>query len=111
LLAGKQTVFYLKDTLTVVKGDKIEGTLAVRPNAKNHRDLDIDISYKYVVTSKCEPTRQQLTPQSIPVICHPASRASSRLHQMPYPLKCQLSYSNSKFDPLQVVPMSSMGWP
>ncbi|PLW14518.1 hypothetical protein PCANC_00021 [Puccinia coronata f. sp. avenae] len=41
----KQTVFYLKETLTVVKGDKIEGTLSVRPNAKNHRDLDIDIAY------------------------------------------------------------------
>jgi hypothetical protein len=48
-LTGKQTVFYLKETLTVVKGDKIEGTLSVRPNAKNHRDLDIDIAYKYVL--------------------------------------------------------------
>ncbi|KAI9625521.1 hypothetical protein H4Q26_016240 [Puccinia striiformis f. sp. tritici PST-130] len=33
------------DTLTVVKGDKIEGSISVRPNEKNHRDLDIDISY------------------------------------------------------------------
>lgn len=42
----KQTVFYLKDMLTVNKGDVVNGTIAVRPNSKNHRDLDIDISYE-----------------------------------------------------------------
>ncbi|KAI8443794.1 protein arginine N-methyltransferase [Phakopsora pachyrhizi] len=42
----KQTVFYLKDMITVDKGDQVEGSISVKPNAKNHRDLDIDISYK-----------------------------------------------------------------
>ncbi|KNZ61393.1 protein arginine N-methyltransferase [Puccinia sorghi] len=59
----KQTVFYLKDTLTVVKGDKIEGSISVRPNAKNHRDLDIDISYKYA--SSLLEGQQQTTSDSL----------------------------------------------
>ena len=42
----KQTVFYLEDTLTVTSGDVITGTLACVPNAKNPRDLDIEISYE-----------------------------------------------------------------
>lgn len=32
--------------LTVDQGDVVEGTISVRPNAKNHRDLDIDITYQ-----------------------------------------------------------------
>jgi protein arginine N-methyltransferase 1 len=43
----KQTVFYLQDTLTVGAGETIEGRLACRPNAKNPRDLDIEIAYKW----------------------------------------------------------------
>jgi protein arginine N-methyltransferase 1 len=42
----KQTVFYLKDTLTVNMGEAITGHLTCAPNAKNPRDLDIEISYE-----------------------------------------------------------------
>ncbi len=41
----KQTVFYLKDVLTVEEGEKISGILENKPSEKNHRDLDIKISY------------------------------------------------------------------
>jgi len=39
----KQTVFYLKETLTVNAGDVISGNLKVSPNSKNERDIDIEI--------------------------------------------------------------------
>jgi protein arginine N-methyltransferase 1 len=42
----KQTVFYLKDVLTVEGGEKIQGRLTNKPNDKNKRDLDIKIEYK-----------------------------------------------------------------
>ncbi|KAJ4305342.1 Nuclear SAM-dependent mono-and asymmetric methyltransferase [Kalmusia sp. IMI 367209] len=42
----KQTVFYLQDVLTVEEGEEIVGELENRPSEKNHRDLDIRISYK-----------------------------------------------------------------
>lgn len=42
----KQTVFYLKDVLTVEEGESISGVLENKPSDKNHRDLDINISYK-----------------------------------------------------------------
>jgi protein arginine N-methyltransferase 1 len=41
----KQTVFYLRDVLTVEEEEKISGYLINKPNAKNKRDLDIRISY------------------------------------------------------------------
>jgi protein arginine N-methyltransferase 1 len=37
----KQTVFYLKHTLTVSSSDKISGWIDVSPNKNNERDLDI----------------------------------------------------------------------
>ncbi|KAJ3222513.1 Protein arginine N-methyltransferase 1 [Clydaea vesicula] len=43
----KQTVFYLRDHLTLKKGETVEGELSVAPNGKNERDLDICISYKW----------------------------------------------------------------
>ena len=43
----KQTVFYLDQEITIVKGEKLTGKLSCRPNAKNRRDLDITISYKH----------------------------------------------------------------
>lgn len=43
----KQTVFYLQDTLSVSKGDAIDGNLVCKPNAKNPRDLDIAIHVNY----------------------------------------------------------------
>lgn len=42
----KQTVFYLQDVLTVEEGEEIVGELENKPSEKNHRDLDITISYK-----------------------------------------------------------------
>jgi len=42
----KQTVFYLKDVLTVEEGDTISGELENKPSQENHRDLDIGITYK-----------------------------------------------------------------
>ncbi|KAF2204793.1 arginine n-methyltransferas-like protein [Delitschia confertaspora ATCC 74209] len=42
----KQTVFYLKDVLTVEEGETMTGELECKPSEKNHRDLDIAITYK-----------------------------------------------------------------
>ncbi|KAJ5477136.1 Protein arginine N-methyltransferase 1 [Penicillium diatomitis] len=50
----KQTVFYLRDVLTVEEGETVSGVLENRPNDKNKRDLDINISYKFDVE---DPTR------------------------------------------------------
>ncbi|MCJ1310209.1 type I protein arginine N-methyltransferase Rmt1 [Agyrium rufum] len=41
----KQTVFYLKEVLTVKQGEQITGMLRNKPNEKNKRDLDIVIEY------------------------------------------------------------------
>ncbi|KXJ95844.1 S-adenosyl-L-methionine-dependent methyltransferase [Microdochium bolleyi] len=43
----KQTVFYLKDVLTVQQGEEVECNMLVKPNEKNRRDLDIKIDYKF----------------------------------------------------------------
>ncbi|CAH0059663.1 unnamed protein product [Clonostachys solani] len=43
----KQTVFYLKDVLTVQQGEEVECILRVKPNTKNRRDLDIEIDYNF----------------------------------------------------------------
>jgi len=42
----KQTVFYLREVLTVEAGEQIQGVLQNKPNDKNKRDLDIKISYE-----------------------------------------------------------------
>ncbi|KAF2226432.1 protein arginine N-methyltransferase [Elsinoe ampelina] len=41
----KQTVFYLKDVLTVEAGERITGEFSCKPNEQNRRDLDIGIRY------------------------------------------------------------------
>jgi type I protein arginine methyltransferase len=41
----KQTVFYLREVLTVEEGESVAGYLTNKPNAKNKRDLDIQIDY------------------------------------------------------------------
>jgi len=43
----KQTVFYLRDVLSIKKGEEIRGEFTLKPNAKNHRDLDITIEFKF----------------------------------------------------------------
>lgn len=42
----KQTVFYLREVLTVEENEQVRGVLSSKPNAKKKRDLDIDISYR-----------------------------------------------------------------
>lgn len=51
----KQTVFYLKEVLTVQKGEQIVGQLDNKPNEKNPRDLDVKIQYKLETS---DPLRQ-----------------------------------------------------
>lgn len=41
----KQTVFYLKEVLTLREGEVVNATLTNRPNDRNKRDLDISIEY------------------------------------------------------------------
>lgn len=41
----KQTVFYLEEPLTVCPNEIILGEISCAPNAKNVRDLDIEIKY------------------------------------------------------------------
>ncbi|KAK9454961.1 S-adenosyl-L-methionine-dependent methyltransferase [Dipodascopsis uninucleata] len=43
----KQTVFYLRDVLTINYGETITGTIINKPNGKNPRDLDITIEYDF----------------------------------------------------------------
>jgi type I protein arginine methyltransferase len=42
----KQTVFYLREVLTVEEGETVHGFLSNKPNDKNRRDLDIKIDYE-----------------------------------------------------------------
>ena len=42
----KQTVFYLREVLTVESQERVTGFLESRPNEKKKRDLDITISYR-----------------------------------------------------------------
>ena len=43
----KQTVFYFDDILTVRKGDKLYGSIAVRKSRTNFREIDVKISYHF----------------------------------------------------------------
>ncbi|RFU27433.1 hypothetical protein B7463_g8901, partial [Scytalidium lignicola] len=51
----KQTVFYLRDVLTVQQGEQIRGVLSNKPNDKNKRDLDVTIQYQLQTD---DPTRK-----------------------------------------------------
>lgn len=42
----KQTVFYLREVLTVEENEEVTGYLTSKPNDKKKRDLDITISYR-----------------------------------------------------------------
>ena len=46
----KQTVFYLREVLTVEDGEYVKGVLSSKPNAVKPRDLDIAISYELDTT-------------------------------------------------------------
>jgi protein arginine N-methyltransferase 1 len=43
----KQTVFYLCDSITVKKGEQMEGIFSVMPNLRNPRDLDFRITINF----------------------------------------------------------------
>jgi len=43
----KQTVFYLKDSITANYGENISGELSIVPNKRNKRDLDIGMKVKF----------------------------------------------------------------
>ena len=40
-------MLYMNETLTVDIGDSLKGSIYVRPNAKNHRDIDITVDYAF----------------------------------------------------------------
>lgn len=42
----KQTVFYLREVLTVEEGEQVRGILSSKPNEQKKRDLDISIAYQ-----------------------------------------------------------------
>eukprot|EP00013_Stygamoeba_regulata_P020854 CAMPEP_0177647792 /NCGR_PEP_ID=MMETSP0447-20121125/10487_1 /TAXON_ID=0 /ORGANISM="Stygamoeba regulata, Strain BSH-02190019" /LENGTH=337 /DNA_ID=CAMNT_0019150397 /DNA_START=149 /DNA_END=1162 /DNA_ORIENTATION=+ len=43
----KQTVFYLQEPLIVCQGECINGTISCKPNARNPRDLDVELSIAF----------------------------------------------------------------
>ena len=43
----KQTIFYLKDVITICDGETIHGTISCKPNNKNPRDLDIKLNVNF----------------------------------------------------------------
>jgi len=43
----KQTVFYLDDYLTCKKGEEVTGVFQMKPNTRNIRDLDFEISVNF----------------------------------------------------------------
>jgi len=43
----KQTIFYLREVLTVCNGEDISGRISCEPNKKNPRDLDIALSVNF----------------------------------------------------------------
>jgi len=43
----KQTVFYLNEVLSMKKGEELRGEFSCRPSKRNHRELDISISYNF----------------------------------------------------------------
>ena len=53
----KQTVFYLREVLTVEEGESVTGYLTNKPNAKNKRDLDIQIDYQLDTADEARYTR------------------------------------------------------
>ena len=52
IFSSLQTVFYLEDYLTSKKGEEVTGTFTMKPNVRNVRDLDFEISIKFEVKLK-----------------------------------------------------------
>jgi type I protein arginine methyltransferase len=57
----KQTVFYLREVLTVEEGESVTGYLTNKPNAKNKRDLDIQIDYQLDTADEARYTHGSCT--------------------------------------------------
>jgi protein arginine N-methyltransferase 1 len=53
----KQTVFYLQEPVPVNAGESVKGKISVKRNAKNPRDLDIQITH--YIEGKTQPRTQQ----------------------------------------------------
>jgi protein arginine N-methyltransferase 1 len=53
----KQTVFYLREVLTVEEGEVVQGYLSNKPNNKNRRDLDVKIDYELDAAEKTRAAR------------------------------------------------------
>jgi protein arginine N-methyltransferase 1 len=49
----KQTIFYLKDRITIHRGEDIKGQISCKPNERNNRDLDIELEIQ-VDTQDCK---------------------------------------------------------
>jgi hypothetical protein len=43
----KQTIFYFENDIPMKAGESITGTFLMKKNQKNHRELDIKVSYHY----------------------------------------------------------------
>lgn len=43
----KQTIFYFNDDIPMKEGESITGSFLMKKNQKNHRELDIKVSYHY----------------------------------------------------------------
>ncbi|KAI6185341.1 CRE-PRMT-1 protein [Aphelenchoides besseyi] len=43
----KQTVFYLRDYVTIKKDEVLTGNFVMKPNERNNRDMDFEISVKF----------------------------------------------------------------
>eukprot|EP00192_Tetraselmis_astigmatica_P010741 CAMPEP_0117677814 /NCGR_PEP_ID=MMETSP0804-20121206/16944_1 /TAXON_ID=1074897 /ORGANISM="Tetraselmis astigmatica, Strain CCMP880" /LENGTH=346 /DNA_ID=CAMNT_0005487119 /DNA_START=504 /DNA_END=1542 /DNA_ORIENTATION=- len=69
----KQTVFYLDHSIPACEGEVLSGTISTKPNAKNPRDLDIEITSR----SKGSTSQYLSTPSSI--ACDSRQPASSAL--------------------------------
>lgn len=48
----KQTVFYLRDAITVEAGETLNARLLCKPNERNRRDLDIAVDYRLETTDE-----------------------------------------------------------
>ena len=55
----KQTVFYLKDVITVSEGERLTGSIKCSPNAENHRDLDIAIEIEHTGAAGSHKSAQE----------------------------------------------------
>lgn len=56
----KQTVFYMDQVLDLKKGDLIKGSIALRPNSNNPRELDIEIQWNHATNTPSEPSTKVL---------------------------------------------------